>query len=320
MDTIKNWRAMLALAFLFLVLVGIGHGEKPKPVSPAALLPPPPPQIEPGVPVPVMPVLPGMASHQKYDFFGPIETSSFEEALSRVSYAYDYGIWPREEKLKKALPADRIPEGTVKHLEKWLTSVLKKEVQPAEGNWNNRKWLGMPEFRSGSDYILGPLTSKNKDVKKIEFQATDRDLYISIHSDTLFPREIEKVDEAQAKAFLTSFLNLPEEAVKRMTVEHTVEKLGKDKTPTCCGCLYYFTDEWYRKVPFWFTKDRGFVSIPTLGKEEIEGRAIAVSRFPFKGLRRASVKGEPPVDSQYIPVPLPPPQPVPPPNWDPLQN
>lgn len=173
------------------------------------------------------PVAPAaLAAAQQFTPTGPAETAAFEEAMY-VRYAVaNSGIWPRQEALANAKPAKQDTKAAA-GTEEWLGRVVKKSIQPKDGQWNKSGWLLVPKLRWNSDYVLGHFTSQDMKISRIEFQQARSAITITIRSESLFPNQ--EYGDKQVRELLGALVNIPEKCLEHIEVDSATFRTGSDK-------------------------------------------------------------------------------------------
>jgi hypothetical protein len=233
---------------------------------------------------------------------GPAATANFEKELYNLLPGYVYGIFPKQEVLNRGVSKNDIPLYWTQMTERWLRQTLVPSLAP--GPKTEIVMYGLPELRSSSDYIMGYyLTDKNSELhSRVEFQATDRNLAITIFMNDKIA-DINALSDEAILGILKKDTAVPEGKLSRISIEKTHKVLAG--IPVCYGKMRCEFDErkdtgpdkeknrqWWSYIPFWITEDKFFICISTIDWAKKKLPVSASSRI-FKRDTEKDLKGMP---------------------------
>jgi len=221
-----------------------------------------------------------------------------------------YGIWPSEEEMRRALPAEKVQKEYLLDVAKRLRKVLNDPLLPSppttetapgkndstetetpEKVFKFSEWYAIPKLRFRRNYILGRFASGDTTLTAlIEFQASADDLGIKVSSKTLFPYDPQSVTAEQLKAVINRVLRYPRGKADKVVIDKQFARLGKKEVPVCFGkaqCEYdvdrpgaYSGDHgWWSYILFWYAK--GVLFIGTLTEETSSADASPPDAWVF---------------------------------------
>ncbi len=235
---------------------------------------------------------------------GPDQTVAFEKALLEASPGCVDGIFPRQEILNTGIPKNKILPRWIQMIETWLSKVLCPNYSPKPKT--EITMYGLPELRWKSDYIVGYYLiipeDSNELTSRVEFQATDRDLSITIFM-------VEKITDVNALSddtvlqILEKYMAVPEDKLPKISIEKTHKVLAG--VPVCYGkmrCEFHERRDigpdkdkkrrWWSYMFFWITEDKFYISVSTIDWEK-NGCPVAANSILFGKDTGKDLKGLP---------------------------
>jgi hypothetical protein len=170
---------------------------------------------------------------------GSVETEALETTLAdRQECIGDFGVWPREDILKRAEKADLRP-GYSARLQTWFGRVLREKIQPPNGDWKSDEWLKISSLHGRPHvYLLGRAESRDPRVSRIEVQQMDKGSYfaLTIHSATLIPNR--EFNAKEVRALLGELLNIPADSLANLEVDSVAFEFSDDQTAVTYGKVF----------------------------------------------------------------------------------
>jgi len=222
----------------------------------------------------------GRISGPDFQLVGPPETAELEGALSKRLGVYAWGIWPRAEKLEKAIAGPNLPKEYVQRIQTWVETILSKDLFPKAMDPN--QWYGLLKANGYNDFIVGQWQNA-KGTVRVQFRATGLLLVVTATSKQYFPDGPAGLTDQQIINAITALVNYPEEKVKDIAIEKHFEQMGdpNNRVLVCYGKLmdrqYDGTKAplpdgtnmpiWWNHMTFWVTKNKIFFSSSTVNWE-----------------------------------------------------
>lgn len=222
---------------------------------------------------------------------GPEQSVAFEKALLEAGPEYVDGIFPKNETLNAGIRKNEIPSYWIQLNEAWLKRVLRPDFTP--GLKTEIAMYGLPEFRWNSDYIVGYYDTtppqKSEIGSRIEFQATDRHLSITIFMDNKIS-DVNALSNDEILRISRKYLSIPERKLSKISIEKAHGVLAG--IPVCYGkmrCEFHELRDtgidkeknrrWWSYILFWITEDKFYTSVFTIDWEKDKRPAAANSRL-----------------------------------------
>lgn len=241
-----------------------------------------------------------------YAPIGPEQSVAFEKALLEAGPEYVEGIFPKMEILNTGIPKNEIPSYWTQVVEMWLKRVLQSDFAP--GPKTEIAMYGLPELRWKSDYIVGYYVAvpnkKSEPNSRVEFQATDRHLSITIFMEEKIVADVNTLPDDVILEMLKKYMAVPEGKVSQISIEKANKILAG--TPICYGkmrCEFHELRDtgvekeknrrWWSYMFFWITKDKFHITVFTIDWEK-NARPVSASSRIFRMNSRKGLKGTPP--------------------------
>jgi len=212
-----------------------------------------------------------LAQDRKYVPSGEPKTAALEKALYEALPGYVEGIRPKAEILRRAIPKEQLPASYVKKVEERLKQVLRIKRKPKTRE--DIVAVGIPNFRWGSDYIVGYVPCDSCDAEDrstaVEFQASFYGIGLTIHSQGVTVGDNGIPSAEEIVTIISRFLDIPQDKIPLVTVERQVGQA--DGIRFCYGklrCEWHEStpneseQKWWSYIPFWMTDGTVYVYLP----------------------------------------------------------